>query len=212
MNVNDIFKTSDGELVITSLKGKDASYRFLKSGYEGVTRKSHIINGTVKDRFKRTCFGIGYIGGTRYKSTKDKNAYQVWRDMIKRCYYEQFHKIQPNYRDCFVCDEWHNFQTFADWYYKNYPSEKEHGEMQLDKDIVVDGNKEYSPSKCAFVTPRENSVKANAKSYSFLSPSGSVIDVYNLMDFCRENNLNRVCMIRTLQGKQSSHKGYRKTD
>jgi hypothetical protein len=54
------------------------------------------------------------------------------------------------YQDVFVCEEWHNFQVFAKWFYENYY--KILGEiMNLDKDIIKKGNKIYGPEYCAFV-------------------------------------------------------------
>ena len=70
--------------------------------------------------------------------------------MLRRCYDSKFHKNQPTYVNCFVCKEWLNFQNFADWYYENY-YEIEGEVMCLDKDILIKGNKIYSPDTCMFV-------------------------------------------------------------
>ena len=45
--------------------------------------------------------------------------------------------------------EWHNFQVFAKWFDENYKEG-----FVLDKDILLKGNKIYSPDTCVFV-PRE---------------------------------------------------------
>ena len=61
----------------------------------------------------------------------------------------------PSYKDCEVCEEWHNFQNFAKWYDENYYEVK--GEKtQIDKDILIKGNKIYSPDKCLFVPQKIN--------------------------------------------------------
>jgi hypothetical protein len=74
------------------------------------------------------------------------------------------HKRLPTYKDCSVCDEWLNFQNFAAWYDKNY-YEVTGERMDLDKDILVKGNKIYSPDTCAFVPHSINGlfVKNNAR-------------------------------------------------
>lgn len=63
--------------------------------------------------------------------------------MLKRCY-DPNYIDRPTYKDCSVCNEWLCFENFEKWFDKNYyeiPNEK----MYLDKDILVKGNKIYSP-------------------------------------------------------------------
>lgn len=72
---------------------------------------------------------------------------QRWSDMLKRCYSEKYHKDKPSYVDCFVCPEWLTFSNFKAW------MEKQDWEGNvLDKDILFEGNKEYRPDCCVFVT------------------------------------------------------------
>lgn len=63
-----------------------------------------------------------------------------------RCYDVKYSKKHPTYKDCTVCEEWHNFQTFAKWFDENY-YEIENTIMDLDKDILKNGNKIYCPAK-----------------------------------------------------------------
>jgi hypothetical protein len=77
--------------------------------------------------------------------------------MMRRCYdiksYEKIH----SYASCYVCDEWKNFQNFAEWYDKNY-YEICNETMCIDKDILSKGNKIYSPKTCVFVPQPINSL------------------------------------------------------
>lgn len=75
-------------------------------------------------------------------------AYQTWRDMLKRCY-DRDYKRSSSYIDCTVCEQWHKYSAFLSWFDANYIDG-----WQLDKDILEDGNREYSPNKCCFV-PKE---------------------------------------------------------
>ena len=75
--------------------------------------------------------------------------------MLERCYSKEKRYKNPTYEDCTVCKEWHNFQNFAKWYEENY-YEIEGEKMCLDKDILVKGNKIYSPSTCILVPNRIN--------------------------------------------------------
>ena len=70
---------------------------------------------------------------------------------------QKYHEKYPTYKGCSVCEEWWNFQNFAEWYEDNfYTIEGE--KICLDKDILVKGNKIYSPKTCTFVSNRINSL------------------------------------------------------
>jgi hypothetical protein len=73
--------------------------------------------------------------------------------MLKRCYDESAQQKQPTYRGCSVCEEWHYFTNFYNWYTKNYIEG-----WCLDKDILVKGNKIYSPQTCCFVPNEINAI------------------------------------------------------
>ena len=115
--------------------------------------------GVIKNPYDKEVCGVACIGVGRYKSRgedgKKTLAYRYWRDMLDRCYNPYHLNERPTYIDCYVCDEWLNFQNFAEWFYKNY-YEIEGQKMQLDKDILVKGNKIYSPETCVFVPQRIN--------------------------------------------------------
>lgn len=73
-----------------------------------------------------------------------------WFGLLRRCYDREYHKTHPNYADVengFLC-----FQDFAEWHMAQigYASEDWH----LDKDLLVKGNKRYSPETCILL-PRE---------------------------------------------------------
>ena len=108
---------------------------------------------TIKCLYEPRVFNIAYVGDGKYvtkENNKQTASYSSWKDMLRRCYDSKYHKNQPTYVDCFVCNEWLNFQNFAKWYYENY-YEIEGEVMCLDKDILIKGNKIYSPNTCVFV-------------------------------------------------------------
>lgn len=121
------------------------------------TYKNFLI-GNIKNPYDKTNCNIGYVGEGKYKTTKNSKYiknYNSWRGMMQRCYNPSQIKQRPEYCNCSVCDEWLNYQNFAKWYDENYyevPNEK----MQLDKDILVKGNKIYSPETCVFVPQNIN--------------------------------------------------------
>lgn len=158
-----------------------------------------------KDKFKLGAYGVGYIGVGDHSSVlngKRNPAYVTWYNMIKRCYSGCY----PTYSECYVCDEWLNFQNFANWYFKEHPNDGE--KYDLDKDIKKDGNKIYCPEFCQFTSKQKNIEKSRSKSYSFISPSGEVFNVYNLSKFCREKGLHNGHMSQVAKGKLFAHKGW----
>jgi hypothetical protein len=109
-------------------------------------------------RPKKTVYGIG-INDSDYVTQPKINGKQVmcpfysaWRHMIQRCYSSKFQATRPTYAGCSVAPEWHSFMAFRAWM-AGQPWEG----MQLDKDLLVQGNKIYSPQTCVFVSAELNS-------------------------------------------------------
>lgn len=193
--------------VIEYTKWNNVSVKFRDTG-SVVTglRWGHIVKGSVRDPLHRTVLGIGYIGLGKYKVRENgemSKPYRVWMGMLVRCYSTCFHKNNPTYVGCTVCDEWHNYQTFCQWFYLNYKEG-----LVLDKDGIVAGNRVYSPSTCKFITATENSVLAQAKSYNITTPKGKVVEVYNLKAYCNEHRLTSSAMSQVALGRRSHHRGY----
>lgn len=107
-------------------------------------------NGSVKNPYHITRYGLGFLGQGRYSSKEHRDIYSIWNSMLRRCYLEDLIKKRPTYADCTVCIEWHNFQNFSKWYEENY-YEIEGETMCLDKDILFKGNKIYSQNTCTIV-------------------------------------------------------------
>jgi len=114
-------------------------------------------SGKVKNYNHPSVYGVGYIGNGKYDIQKHIGAYNTWYSMMKRCYSLNYQKDKPSYIDCEVCEEWHNFQNFANWYELNY-YELDDEKMHLDKDILVKGNRTYSPDTCIFAPESINGI------------------------------------------------------
>lgn len=77
--------------------------------------------------------------------------YKAWVQMLYRCYSESYRKKYTYRYNATVCEEWLRFSNFRDWM-----SRKDYVGKQLDKDILVPGNREYGPDKCVFVSQELN--------------------------------------------------------
>lgn len=209
LSVGDVLESkSDGSFeIISNERWNKVCYKF-KSGYTGVGTRQQVSRGQVKDYFKPVYFGVGFIGGRKYKTkagSKTLSAYSRWKLMLKRCYDKSDEKYH-NYGGAgvTVCDDWHNFQNYACWFYSNHKDG-----CDVDKDIGSSSNKIYSPETCSFVSHQENCDYSFAKTYMFACPEGNHMKIRNLNKFCRDNNLTPANMRKVLNGERSHHKGYR---
>ena len=147
---------NDGEKMIIVRCGdaKDISVQFDDGTIIEHRTYGDFKKGKIKNPFFPNVYGVGFIGVGRFKS-RDANGkltkcYTTWVSILERCYSSKFQEKYPTYKGCTVCEEWWNFQNFAEWYYSHY-YEIEGQRMNLDKDILHKGNKIYSPNTCVFV-------------------------------------------------------------
>lgn len=129
--------------------------------YVKTTTYSNFKMGCVKNPYDRTLFGVGYIGVGKYMAKvngKMTDEYEKWTGLIQRCYYDG--EMFPAYCEkVTVCDEWHNFQNFAEWLEKNRYKVNER--LHIDKDILFPNCMCYSPKTCLLVPQRINMLFMN---------------------------------------------------
>ena len=150
--------------VVEYKRYEEVKVKFTETNYIKWTNWNTLQKGSTISPYCKTVYKYGYIGDGKYNHKDYPIIYDAWHDMIRRCYYTGYHKKNPTYIDCEVCDEWLNFQDFAKWYENNY-YQIENQQMNLDKDILVKNNKIYSPETCIFVPHDINSLftKTNTK-------------------------------------------------
>lgn len=111
--------------------------------------------GNIKDLCSPTFSGVGYLGNGQYgyySMVNGINPMKLWSNMISRCYNPKVDDAK-RYEDCFVEEEWHNFQNFAKWCEENaYIIGNQ--QMELDKDLLIKRNRTYGPNRCC-VLPKE---------------------------------------------------------
>jgi hypothetical protein len=155
--VGEKFKTVQGfEGVIIEYFGAfNSTVKFSDGTVLKNVHYNRIKNKTLGNPNHKTLFNVGYLGQGNYNtlSKNGKRYYITWIAMLERCYDEKYQEKQPTYKGCTVDERWHNFQVFAEWMEINYKQTKV-GQWELDKDILVKGNKVYSPETCCFV-PKE---------------------------------------------------------
>lgn len=159
------FNTQGLKMQICEYKSCQNLYVKFENGYIKHTNYANFLKGEVFNSFYPNVLGVGYLGNTKSAiKGKNKKAYITWKNILSRCYNETDVSYK-NYggRNCFVCDEWLCFENFEKWYEKNYYEIKGQ-RMCIDKDILIKGNKVYSPDTCVFVPNLINCIftKSNA--------------------------------------------------
>ena len=162
IEIGDVFPTNGGGSV-TVIEYKGSKNILVKHNdkheHQAVVNSNNLRRGEVKNPYLPVILNIGFMGVGKFKSKKNGKVsieYAVWVKIIDRCYNPEFHVKFPTYADCKLCDEWRNFQVFAEWYTSN----KFYGlGYQIDKDILSNGKgKEYSPENCTLVPLEINSL------------------------------------------------------
>ena len=119
---------------------------------------------TSSDGNVRLVYGVGvnnadYAVTRNFVEGKKKTQvwmcpfYNQWKHILERGYSSKFKKRNPSYLNVFVNKKWHRFSNFRKWMI----TQKWEG-MELDKDILFEGNLEYSEDKCCFVPKKVNRI------------------------------------------------------
>lgn len=132
------------------------------------TQYSHFIKGQVKNPYHKSVFDIGIIGykypvSLNNKTTKEYNA---WSGVLRRCFDNKIQDKRCTYKNVTCCDEWLLYENFYEWLHsqENFDKWYDGNRWAVDKDILIKGNKIYSPSTCCLVPININSlfIKSNA--------------------------------------------------
>lgn len=109
----------------------------------------------------------------RRASRDAKKEYYLWVSLFKKKYGDRFLKKNPSYIGTDFCETWKVFSAFYEdlksiYGYENFSN----SDWQLDKDILVKGNKTYSHITCCFVPQEINKLLTSRKRFRGSSPIG----------------------------------------
>ena len=149
-----IFSTNNsGNCVVVNYTNyDDVTVKFVETGYETKTRMGNLKLGKVKDYLHPSIYGKGILGEGFKQSDSQSYSFQLWKNMLKRCYSEVSFKKSPSYEQCLTSETFNHYQQFKTWC--NQQLGFGNTGWELDKDILVKGNKVYSEDTCCFV-PKE---------------------------------------------------------
>ena len=146
------------QVILKYNNAKGVEIQFLKTGYEATVELGNIKKGDVKDRYLPSVYGVGVLGA-KYPSTisgvKTKE-YTLWKCMLERCYSDSFKKKRQTYEGCEVSNKFKSYEYFYEWCNKQIGFDV--SGFELDKDLLMKGNKVYSEDTCVFIPSEINTV------------------------------------------------------
>ena len=152
----------DGEFKVLKYNdNRNVEIQFSKTGFEATVELGSIRKGEIKDPYMPSVFGIGVLGA-KYPSRVNgvlTKEYVLWQSMLQRCYSDTdvcsaSKKKNPTYEGCKVSENFKYYEYFYEWCHKQIGFDNEG--WQLDKDLLVKGNKVYSEDYCVFIPKNIN--------------------------------------------------------
>lgn len=101
-------------------------------------------------------YGVGINDKTKpvFVDGKPVKEYDLWQNMLKRCFSEKLQTHRPTYKGCSVSNNFLHYSFFYDWCQDQvgFDNIDEKGRNWcLDKDLLFIDNKTYSETTCVFV-------------------------------------------------------------
>ena len=202
--VGKVYKsTSSGDFKILKYNNKEnVEIEFVNTGFETVARFTNIKSGSIKDPYAPLVYGVGVLG-TKYPSKlngRNTKEYDLWHSMLERCYSDIYKKKYPTYEGCEASENFKSYEYFYEWCNKQIGFGV--SDFELDKDLLVKGNKIYSENICVFIPSEINSLLTKRTA----SRGNHLIGVH-----WSKTNKAFVAQVRKNKGKQE-FLGYFKTE
>lgn len=123
-------------------------------GHIAKVSSDQVRNGNIRNPFYPTLYGVAYMGVGKHRAKingKNVQHYSIWTSAVCRCYCPVRLAKRPSYNGCTLSKEFLCYQNFAEW----YTTHESYGlGYELDKDLLVKGNKVYSAETCTMI-PKE---------------------------------------------------------
>lgn len=148
--------------IIEYVNSRDVYIKFIDTGIIRSTRSELIRQGVVEDPMVASVFGVGFLGVGPHSPAKNPKEHVHWKGLLERSYCPKLLLKRPTYLEVHADESWHNFQTFSSWCQtqKGFINKG----WELDKDLLVKGNKVYSPNTCVFLPSEINVAISTVKS------------------------------------------------
>lgn len=153
------------------------------------TNYNYFLSGKVRNPYFPDVLGVG-ITGNKYKvkvGGKLIKEYIAWKSMLKRCFDFKYKNNKHTYQHVFCCEDWILFENFYNWLHLQPNFDKWlSGELwAVEKDILLKGNKAYSPDTCCLVPMNVNSLFLKGDAMRGNLPIGVTKTKYGYQAKCR---------------------------
>lgn len=180
LTLNSTFTINDTQYKVTNVTEDTVTLTIIPPGVpiESITPDPSDIR-----LFKSIC-GVGYIGigphVQRDKNGKFTKAYRTWYTMMRNVYGNESDGTLS------VCEKWHNFQNYADWYAINGVEQPQWTMTRTVKSLT---NTNYGPEHCIFV-PRPIAMHRVS-----LALHNGLGDRYKQITFLKRKNVFRAKLV-----------------
>lgn len=143
---------------------RDVTVVFHEPLYTAKCSMGNLRLGNVFNPYYPNVYGKGYMGVGKHSGCG--RIYDLWNNLLKRTCGNSGNEKMAAYKDATVCEEWLDFQNFANWCedHQFFNVKDDKGRYyHLDKDILFKGNKIYSPETCCFVPSYINTLFVSPK-------------------------------------------------
>jgi len=113
----------------------------------------------------------------------------MWKDLLRRCFNQNYKSKYPHYKEVTCCDDWLVFSKFKAWVdIQGSIFDKDGKVKQLDKDLLYKDNKVYSPENCILVSGKVNNFMLCGGQVSSSGVKGVVLNkqTNKLHVFCKD--------------------------
>ena len=149
-------KSSGDFKILKYNDARNVEIQFINTGFETVARLDNIKSGSVKDRYVPSVYSIGIVGIKHPPSINSRNTkeYALWYSMLTRCYSDAYKSKYPTYEGCEASENFKSYEYFYEWCNEQVGFGNKG--FDLDKDLLVKGNKVYSEDSCIFLPSEIN--------------------------------------------------------
>lgn len=146
-----------------------------KYGYERSAEWKEFNSGSIVNPYFPSVCGVGIVGTYIIsKNGKHDKEYVTWKHILSRCFNKKDKTKNICYKDVTVCEEWLYYPNFYEWLHnqENFDKWANSKDWAIDKDILIKGNKIYSPETCCLVPQNVNNLFTKNNRYRGNLPIG----------------------------------------
>lgn len=173
-----IFKTKNyGDVVVLEYNNaRDVTIKFLNTGNVRKTGTSELKKGEIRDNEAFPVYSVGVmdVPNEARRNVPIPKEYSIWNGVRQRCYNENIRHLTPSYQEAEMSENFKRYSYFKEWCNKQIGFDQDG--WQLDKDILIKGNKIYSEDNCCFVPPEINTLILKADRIRGKYPIGVYYD------------------------------------